>query len=220
MQDTWSRHLSSRVAQANSGTLFRNGASELSPALQDALVHFLASRECPRLGSTQAPSQVDVRLMATSHDTSFEDVTSGRFRDDLFYRLSIVHVTLPALRRRRADIPVLFDHFLRVLSAQRGLVAPRLTNDTEAARFRYDWPGNVVQIQDVADRLVATSAGCAVEPETLPREVLRASPRLRASVINHEDASRLIRSLHIDKSYAFSRSAFGPRPSSRRPART
>ena len=90
----------------------------------------------------------------------------------------MVHVTLPPLRRRRDDIPVLLHYFIGVLSARRGLVPPRLTDDADAALFRYDWPGNVVQIQDVADRLVTTSAGGTVEPETLPREVLGVSPRL------------------------------------------
>ncbi len=89
----------SRVEQANGGTLLLSGASELSPPLQDALSHFLASREFPRLGSTQAPSQVDVRLIATSHDTLFEDVAFGRFRDDLLVTTSVRHVveseTLP-----------------------------------------------------------------------------------------------------------------------------
>ena len=178
MQDTSGRHLPSRVEQANGGTLLLNGASELSPPLQDALLHFLASREFPRLGSPLAPSQVDVRLIATSRDTLFEEVTFGRFRDDLFYRLNIVHVTLPPLRRRRDDVPVLLHHFIGVLSAQQGLVPPRLTDDADVALFRYDWPGNVVQIQDVAERLVTTSAEGVVEPETLPREVLGISSRL------------------------------------------
>ena len=177
MQDTSGRHLPSRVEQANGGTLLLNGASELSPPLQDALVHFLASREFPRLGSTLAPSQVDVRLIATSRDTLFEDVTFGRFRNDLFYRLNVVHVTLPPLRRRREDIHVLLHHFIGVLSAQRGVVPPCLADDADAALFRYDWPGNVVQIQDVAERLVARSAGGVMEPETLPQEVLGVSPR-------------------------------------------
>ena len=126
-----------------------------------------------------APSRVDVRLIATSHDTLFEDVTFGRFRDDLFYRLNIVHVALPPLRRRREDIPLLFQHFIGVLSAQRGRVPPRLTDDAEAALTRYDWPGNVVQIQEVAERLVTTSAGGVVGPEILPRGVLGRTPRLK-----------------------------------------
>ena len=174
VHDTLGRTLPSRVEQASAGTLLLNGASELSPPLQDALLHFLASREFPRLGSTQAPSQVDVRLIATSRATLFDEVTSGRFRNDLFYRLNVVHVTLPPLRRRRDDIPLLFRHFMRVLSAQRGLVPAHITDAAEAALARYDWPGNVVQVREVADRLVATSAGAPVGPETLPREVLGA----------------------------------------------
>ena len=142
------------------------------------MLHFLATREFPRLGSIQAPSRFDVRLIATSSDTLFEDVMSGRFRDDLFYRLNMVYVSLPPLRQRRDDIPVLFHHFIRVMSVQLGLPAPRLTDEAEAALHGYAWPGNVVQIQEVAQRLVVGSVGETVGAHDLPREILAAAPSL------------------------------------------
>lgn len=172
------RPLPSRLQQANGGTLLLNGVNELSLPLQDALLHFLASREFPLLGPTPTPSRVDVRLIATSHDTLFEDVTSGRFRDDLFYRLNTTHVTLPPLRRRREDISVLLHHFMRMLSVGRELTPPHLTDEAEAALRVYDWPGNVTQLRHVATRLVAESAGEMIDQTALPREILGVSPRV------------------------------------------
>lgn len=169
--DSSGRPVPSRLLQANGGTLLLHGANELSAPLQDAFLHFLASREFPLLGPISPPSRVDVRFIATSHDTLFEDVKSGRFRDDLFYRLNTIHVTLPPLRRRREDISGLLHHFMRALSVGRELAPPRLTDDAEAALRDYDWPGNVAQLRHVATRLVTESPGGTVDPTALPREI-------------------------------------------------
>lgn len=177
MRDPAGRLLPSRLEQANGGTLLLDGANELSLPLQDALLHFLASREFPLLGQAPPPRRVDVRLVATSRDTLFEDVTSGRFRDELFYRMNTIHVTLPPLRRRRDDITVLLHHFIGALSVERDVTPPRLTDEAEAALRVYDWPGNVAQLRHVAGRLVAECPGGMVDPTTLRREILGVSPR-------------------------------------------
>ena len=142
--------------EANGGTLFLDEVGELPPDLQPKLLRLLEKREVRRVGSN-APRKVDVRVIAATHRDLEALVNEGRFRADLFYRLAVVQVGLPALREHREDIPLYVEHFVNAIShggMRRELlpgIATKLINDP--------WPGNVRQLRNAVERAVALSGG-------------------------------------------------------------
>jgi DNA-binding NtrC family response regulator len=156
--------------EADRGTLFLDEAGDISPALQSRLLRALQEHEIVPVGS-ETPVKVDVRIIAASHRDLADLVRQGRFRDDLYYRLNVVTLTLPPLRERVQDIPLLIDHFLRTLGVRhdRGLVAV----DAEAQRMllEYPWPGNVRELQNVLERALVLVEQDVIGPEHLPPEV-------------------------------------------------
>ncbi len=148
-----------RVEQANRGTLFLDEVGTMSPALQSKLLRVLQSREFERVGDSQT-IRVDVRVIAATNSDLKKMVAEGTFREDLFYRLNVIPVRVPALRERRADIPLLAQHFLDRLTKetpQRGRVV--LSQDAQQALMAYGWPGNVRQLENVIERAFALSPG-------------------------------------------------------------
>ena len=151
-----------RIEQANRGTLFLDEIGTMSPALQAKLLRVLQSREFERVGDSQTV-KVDVRVVAATNSDLKRMVAEGQFREDLFYRLNVIPVRLPALRERRADIPLLAQHFLDRLSKEAQPPRGRVTVAQEAqqALMAYDWPGNVRQLENVMERGFALSPGRA-----------------------------------------------------------
>ena len=148
-----------RVEQANRGTLFLDEIGTMSPALQAKLLRVLQAREFERVGDSQTV-KVDVRVVAATNSDLRKMVAEGSFREDLFYRLNVIPVRLPSLRERRADIPLLAQHFLERLSREspdRGRVT--LAQDAQQALMAFDWPGNVRQLENVIERAFALSPG-------------------------------------------------------------
>jgi DNA-binding NtrC family response regulator len=156
-----------RIAAADGGTLFLAEVSQLSPALQVKLLRVLQQGELERVGGAETV-RVDVRVVAaTSRDLAAE-VHAGRFRDDLYYRLCVVSVSLPPLRERKGDIPALVEHLAARAAAARGLPPPVVSPDALSTLFAYDWPGNVRELQRAIDVAVARAGGRQVGPEHLP----------------------------------------------------
>src|SRR5918995_2526431 len=148
-----------RLEQAHKGTLFLDEVGTMSPALQAKLLRVLQEREFERVGDAHT-IKIDVRVIAATHSDLAKMVTEGTFREDLFYRLNVIPVQLPALRERREDIPILVQHFLQKLGAEQ--VPPRtVTMSQEAIRrlMSYAWPGNVRQLENVVERALAFSHG-------------------------------------------------------------
>src|SRR5215207_234764 len=148
-----------RLEQAHKGTLFLDEVGTMSPALQAKLLRVLQEREFERVGDAHT-IKIDVRILAATHSDLAKMVTEGTFREDLFYRLNVIPVQLPALRERRDDIPILVQHFLQKLGAEQ--VPPRsVTMSQEALRrlMSYAWPGNVRQLENVVERALAFSHG-------------------------------------------------------------
>jgi DNA-binding NtrC family response regulator len=149
-----------RLEQANRGTLFLDEIGTMSQALQAKLLRVLQSREFERVGDSQT-IKVDVRVVAATNSDLKKMVAAGEFREDLFYRLNVIPVHMPALRERRADIPLLAQHFLDRLAAEsqppRGRVT--LTQEAQQALMAFDWPGNVRQLENVIERAFALSPG-------------------------------------------------------------
>jgi two-component system response regulator PilR (NtrC family) len=148
-----------RMEQANRGTLFLDEVGTMSPALQSKLLRVLQSREFERVGDSQTV-RVDVRIIAATNSDLKKMVQDNLFREDLYYRLNVIPVRVPALRERRADIPLLAQHFLDRLvkeTPQRGRVA--LSQDAQQALMAFGWPGNVRQLENVVERAFALSPG-------------------------------------------------------------
>jgi len=148
-----------RLEQAHKGTLFLDEVGTMSPALQAKLLRVLQEREFERVGDAHT-IKIDVRIIAATHSDLAKMVAEGTFREDLFYRLNVIPVQLPALRERREDVPLLVQHFLQKLGAEQ--VPPRhVTVSQDALRrlMAYAWPGNVRQLENVVERALAFSHG-------------------------------------------------------------
>jgi DNA-binding NtrC family response regulator len=133
---------------ANHGTLFLDEVSDLPPALQGKLLRVLQEQEVVRIGSRKSVA-VNVRIVSATNVDLAEAVAAGRFRLDLFYRLNIVQVRLPALRERRGDIPALARHFIQTYCKKFNVAAPVLSDDALQALTDYAWPGNIRELENV-----------------------------------------------------------------------
>ncbi|WP_239490633.1 sigma-54-dependent Fis family transcriptional regulator [Luteitalea sp. TBR-22] len=143
------------IREAEGGTLFIDEIGELSLDLQPKLLRFLESGEIQPLG--ERPQRVDVRIVAATNARLESLVREGRFREDLFYRLNVVSLTVPPLRERREEIPTLVNHFLTTHAKQAGKLIPQLTPRALERLSAYDWPGNVRQLTNELKRIVALS---------------------------------------------------------------
>lgn len=162
--------------EAEGGTLFLDEIGETSPAMQVKLLRALQEGEIRRVGSSKSQT-VDARVVAATNRTLEDEVTAGRFRKDLFYRLSVVTLRVPSLRERRADIPLLAERFLRVASGNVGRKL-RFEESTLNQLAAYDYPGNVRELQAAVEYAALHSRGSVVMPEDLPSKLQ--SPELRA----------------------------------------
>jgi len=151
-----------RLEQANRGTLFLDEVGTMSAALQSKLLRVLQSREFERVGDSQTV-KVDVRVIAATNSDLRKMVDDGLFREDLFYRLNVIPVRVPPLRERRADIPLLAQHFLERFASEASPPRGRVTiaQDAQQALMAFHWPGNVRQLENVVERALAFSHGRA-----------------------------------------------------------
>jgi two-component system NtrC family response regulator/two-component system response regulator HydG len=156
-----------RFELADGGTLFLDEVGEISPAVQIKLLRVLQQREFERVGGTQT-IKVDVRIVAATNRDLAAEVKAGRFREDLFYRLNVVAVTLPALRQRKGDIPALVNHFLQKYADSYGKSVHSLAPGTMNTLLGYQWPGNVRELENVIERAVVLSQGSELTNDDLP----------------------------------------------------
>src|SRR5436853_4597798 len=145
-----------RFELADKGTLFLDEVGDIPPALQPKLLRVLQEQEFERLGSTRT-HQVDVRLVAATNRNLGEMVKRGEFRSDLYYRLNVFPILLPALRERRADIPALVTHFVKLFSRRMGKPVDSIPPETMAAFQWYSWHGNIRELQNLVERGVILS---------------------------------------------------------------
>jgi two-component system, NtrC family, response regulator AtoC len=151
---------------ANGGTLFLDEIGDISPATQVKLLRVLQERRFERLGGTRS-IEVDVRVIAATNQDLQQLIAEGQFREDLFYRLNVVPITLPPLRQRPGDIPILVAHFLEKYKAEAKHIAP----DAMQALVGYQWPGNIRELENTIERIVILSHGDEILPSDLPSEV-------------------------------------------------
>ena len=155
-----------RFELANGGTLFLDEIGDISPATQVKLLRVLQERSFERLGGTRS-IEVDVRVVAATNQDLQQLIADGAFREDLFYRLNVVPVTLPPLRQRSGDIPLLVAHFLEKFKAG----AKRISTSAMEALARYQWPGNIRELENTIERIIILSHGDEIELSDLPGEV-------------------------------------------------
>jgi transcriptional regulator with GAF, ATPase, and Fis domain len=167
------------IKAADGGTLFLDEIGDLALEVQPKLMRFLQEGEIQPLGETK-PSRVDVRILAATNAELERAVADGRFREDLFHRLNIIRIHVPPLRDRREEIPVLAAHFLDHLSSRSGKQGLTLTQQAIDALTAYEWPGNVRQLRNEIERVVAyASESAAISAEDFSPEVAR--PRRQAN---------------------------------------
>src|SRR5467141_439721 len=145
-----------RFEMADKGTLFLDEVGDIPPALQPKLLRVLQEQEFERLGSGRT-HKVDVRLVAASNRNLVKMVARGQFRSDLYYRLNVFPILLPALRERSEDIPALVTHFVKLFSRRMGKQVDSIPPETMAAFQSYSWPGNIRELQNLVERAVILS---------------------------------------------------------------
>ena len=152
---------------AHKGTLFLDEIAEMTPATQVKLLRVLQERAFRRLGGRQELS-VDVRVIAATNLNPHDAVQKGKLRDDLFYRLNVFAIELPALRERREDVPLLVDAFLQEFNARNGKTVRAVNQPALRILEQYSWPGNIRELRNVMERATILAGGAFVEPEHLP----------------------------------------------------
>jgi DNA-binding NtrC family response regulator len=165
-----------RIELAHQGTLFLDEIATLTPALQSKLLRVLEDRSLMRLGGKKS-IRVDFRLISATNENLEEMVSQERFREDLYYRIHVVPIFVPALRERVEDIPVLADYFVSIYSAANGFPAKRIGDDAMLALKRYPWPGNVRELENAIQRLVIMTDGDTFTLKDLPKEIVQAAGR-------------------------------------------
>jgi DNA-binding NtrC family response regulator len=155
-----------RLELAEGGTIFLDEISHLSLRLQSELVRVIERREVRRLGGTRSQT-VDVRLVAAASVNLAQAVSQGSFRQDLFYRLSVVPIHLPPLRERKEDIPLLVDHFINKYSRKAGKDIAAVSTRAMLALTEYNWPGNIRELENTIERAVVLARGPEIEIEDL-----------------------------------------------------
>jgi formate hydrogenlyase transcriptional activator len=181
-----------RFELADKGTLFLDEVGDIPPALQPKLLRVLQEQEFERLGSART-HQVDVRLVAATNRDLTEMVNQGEFRSDLYYRLNVFPILLPALRERREDIPALVAHFVEILGRRMGRPIEKIPGETMSALSSYQWPGNIRELQNLIERAVILSND-GVLPNPLPpvgtQSVTLAPPAQTTVVTSLRDSER------------------------------
>jgi len=165
------RDKSGLAALADGGTLFLDEASEMSPRMQAVLLRFTENGEIQPVGSDRPARSVNVRLIAATNQSLSERVASNAFRNDLFYRLNVIHLRVPPLRERGQDVVVLFGHFIEEFARAHRNGLPVLTDEAQQALLAYNWPGNIRELRNLAEQVVVKCGGRSVDRIDLPVEV-------------------------------------------------
>ena len=161
-----------RFELADGGTLFLDEIGEISPAIQVKLLRVIQEREFVRVGGTVSLT-TDVRIIAATNRNLKKEIEAGRFRDDLYYRLNVFPITLPPLRDRIEDLPLLVEHVIQQVAPSLGAVPPRVADEAMMALMNYAWPGNIRELRNVIERATLLCAGGLIDRQCLPPEIVQ-----------------------------------------------
>ncbi len=159
-----------RFERANGGTLFLDEVSDIPEAMQTKLLRVLQSGEFERVGATKT-IQTNVRLVCATNKNLKEEVAAGRFREDLFYRINVILLEIPPLRERPSDIPLLIAHYLKYFSERNRKTIEKITPETLKLLSQYDWPGNIRELKNIAERMVVLSRSNVIDVEQVPEDI-------------------------------------------------
>ncbi|MDH5179558.1 MAG: sigma-54 dependent transcriptional regulator [Gammaproteobacteria bacterium] len=185
------------IRSAEGGTLFLDEVGELPLGIQAKLLRFLENSECQPLGNGKSV-KVNVRVIAATNRDLNEAVNEGSFRKDLFYRLNIVPLQLPALRERKDDIELLISSLTARLAQQHGLDAPRFSVQTMEQLQRYNWPGNIRELKNLCERLLILLSGQTIQPENLPLEFRQTTHQASKGDIRLPEGGIVLEQLEAD----------------------
>jgi two-component system response regulator AtoC len=160
-----------KLELADRGTMFLDEIGEMTLRMQGLLLRFLETGELQKVGADRVLGRVDVRVIAATNRNLRSMIDEGTFREDLFYRLNVIHLTVPPLRERPEDIPSLIQHFLHYFTRTDAYIARELSSEAAALLRTYPWPGNVRELENVMERLVVTGRTPTIRPEDLPSEI-------------------------------------------------
>jgi len=164
-----------RFEEADGGTLFLDEIGDLSASVQVKLLRFLQEREFQRVGGNQTIHS-DVRIISATNSDLESKVKEGTFREDLFYRLNVVVMDIPPLRERKEDVPPLIDHFLKRFAAENGRNVTGITSEARDLLLKYDYPGNVRELENIIERAVVISRNSVISVDDLPFDEDRIYP--------------------------------------------
>lgn len=170
-----------RFEMADGGTLFLDEIGELSPDMQVKLLRVLQERKFERVGGAEE-IEVDIRIVTATNKDLQAEVEAGNFREDLYYRLNVVHLILPPLRERREDIPLLVAHFAEKLVRESGLPPKVFTPEALDFLCGYEWPGNIRQLENTVERCMVMAPSDAIEVQDLPPEIRDEETQLKSAV--------------------------------------
>lgn len=159
-----------RFEMANNGTLFLDEISEIDLATQVKLLRVLETRQFERVGGAETIN-VNIRVIAATNRDLRKYVDEGKFREDLYYRLNVIEINLPALKERTSDIPILCDHFIREFAERNQRKVTGISQGAVAALQAYDWPGNVRELRNTIEKMVVLARGEILEPEDVPENI-------------------------------------------------
>lgn len=183
-----------RLEIADGGTLFLDEVGELTPGTQAKLLRVLQERQFERLGGTRTIS-VDVRIIAATNRDLEEAIKAGTFRQDLYYRLNVISLTLPPLRERREDIPLLAYHFVAKYSKKCKRLVSGIAPETRHCLLAYDWPGNVREMENAIERAVVLGNTEVILPDDLPESLLATTPAEQKLANYHEAVNEMKKQL-------------------------
>ncbi|MEO6163698.1 MAG: sigma-54 dependent transcriptional regulator [Candidatus Binatia bacterium] len=176
-----------KIELAHGGTVFLDEIGDISEEIQAKLLRFLQEREFERVGGTELIS-VDVRIIAATNRNLEAAVKDGKFREDLFYRINVIPITLPPLRERKEDIPELAEFFLRRFAQESKKDFLRIADDAMVKLMAHDWPGNVRELANVIERAVVLGEPPAIQADGLPMEILAVSrPSTANAHLNYQE---------------------------------
>jgi DNA-binding NtrC family response regulator len=169
------------LEMAHGGTIFMDEVGEMSARMQALLLRFLETGEIQRVGSDRRMPTLNVRVITATHRRLLDRVADKSFREDLYYRLNVIHVEVPPLRERPEDIQALIQHFLHEFSATDRSPEPQLTPEALESLSKYHWPGNVRELRNIAERLALRPHTGWIDVEHLPAEISRGARAARAA---------------------------------------
>ena len=172
-----------RFEIAHRGTIFLDEIGDMPLLLQVKLLRVLQNKVIERVGSTE-PTEIDVRIITATHRNLEESVQQGNFREDLYYRLNVIPIKIPALKDRREDIPLLVGHFLSKFASADGRNAIEFDDESLEMLFNYDWPGNVRELENLIERLVILRGGNLIKAGDLPVKFLTSEPKEASTLKN------------------------------------